>query len=210
MTPTDQRMARAFRVQIHFCENGEAPFTADLLRALADDFADGGAWRSLLGDWPVDPEMDAVPLRAVGALHRLALMGVEPFKGLFDRLDRAPAALADAVLKAGDWPQMGQWLKNPPQTNEVGRSALFLGGFFEVARAQGLPLRLLEMGCSGGLNLLWDRYHYRLGDTEWGPRDSPVGGDPPRGGPKPPPAAREVLSRRGGVVLTGGWFLFLG
>ena len=45
MTPADQHTARAFRVQIDFCEKGGARFTADLLRALADDFAAGGAWR---------------------------------------------------------------------------------------------------------------------------------------------------------------------
>ncbi len=197
MTPADQHTARAFRVQIDFCEKGGARFTADLLRALADDFAAGGAWRSLLGGWPGDPEMDAVALRAVGALHRLALKGVEPFKGLFERLDRTPAALADAARRAADWPQMGEWLSNPPQTNEVMRSAVFLGGLFEAARAQGLPLRMLEMGCSAGLNLYWDRYRYGLGDTDWGPPDSPVRLQPEWQGPSPAPAPLQVRSRRG-------------
>ena len=30
------------------------------------------------------------------------------------------------------------------------------------------------MGCSAGLNLVWDHYRYRLGETVWGPEDSPV------------------------------------
>src|SRR5436309_2284077 len=44
----------------------------------------------------------------------------------------------------------------PVQTNEVGRCAALLGGFLEVARTTGLPLAILEVGSSGGLNLHWD------------------------------------------------------
>jgi hypothetical protein len=59
------------------------------------------------------------------------------------------------------------------QTNEVGRSASLLGGFLEVARA-GLPLHVLEVGASAGLNLLFDRYRYEAGEDAFGPADSPL------------------------------------
>jgi hypothetical protein len=81
------------------------------------------------------------------------------------------------------------------------RSAVFLGGFFEIARAQGKPLRLRELGCSGGLNLLWDRYHYQLGDTAWGDPGSPVQLKPRWTGASPQPADLIVQSARGGDQL---------
>jgi hypothetical protein len=197
LSALDQRMVEAFAVQISACDKSGAPFTADLLRALLRDFKAGGPWRGLIGGWPVDPQMDVVALRCQGALHRLALQGVEPFKGLFERFDRDPAALDGAVRAAGARPEVRDWIRNPPQTNEVMRSAVFLGGFFEIARAQGLPLRLLEMGASAGLNLNWPLYRYRLGETVWGPPDSPVRLEPQWEGPSPQAADIAIHSRRG-------------
>jgi hypothetical protein len=37
-----------------------------------------------------------------------------------------------------------------------------------------LPLRILEIGTSAGLNLRWDRYRYESGSEGWGDPDSPV------------------------------------
>ena len=196
MTPQDQAMADAFRTQIGWCRSS-APFTADLGAAILRDFEAGGAWRDLLGGWTGEPIADAAALRAMGGAHRLALKGIEPFKGVFARLDRDPEALDGVARAAAAWPDMAEWIRNPPQTNEVMRAAVFLGGFMTVARAQGLPLRMREMGCSGGLNLLWDRYRYRLGDTAWGPEDSPVRLEPQWEGRSPEPVTLAVASRRG-------------
>src|SRR5262249_18308441 len=113
------------------------------------------------------------------------------------RLDRDPEALDQAARSAAAWPQMAEWLKNPPQTNEVARAAALLAGFLTVARAQGLPLRLREMGCSGGLNLLWDRDRIQLGEAAFGPGDPPGRLGPDGEGPTPMPAGRVVASRRG-------------
>ena len=77
------------------------------------------------------------------------------------------------------------------------RAAVFLGGFMLVARAQGMPLRMREMGCSAGLNLLWDRYRYQLGDTAWGPEGSPVRLQPQWEGASPAPVELTVASRKG-------------
>ncbi|HMK10929.1 MAG TPA: DUF2332 domain-containing protein, partial [Acidimicrobiales bacterium] len=43
-----------------------------------------------------------------------------------------------------------------------------------VAIETGLPVRMLEVGVSGGLNMRWDQFHYQDGDEAWGNDDSPV------------------------------------
>jgi hypothetical protein len=51
------------------------------------------------------------------------------------------------------------------QTNEVGRSAYLLPAFALASEmARGIPLALVEVGASAGLNLLFDRYAYDYGD----------------------------------------------
>lgn len=58
------------------------------------------------------------------------------------------------------------------QTNEVQRSWGLLPGLLSVG--DGRPLDLVELGPSGGLNLLWDRYAYRYDHARWGPEDAPL------------------------------------
>jgi hypothetical protein len=63
----------------------------------------------------------------------------------------------------------------PVQINDIDRSAGFLGGFAVVAQQTGMPLRLLEIGASGGLNLRGDRYFYEWrGGNRWGDSESAV------------------------------------
>src|SRR6185436_3701388 len=71
-------------------------------------------------------------------------------------------------------PELRALVDRPVQTNEVGRSAVLLGGFLLLARAHGLPLRLLEIGASAGLNLRWDHYRYEGAGVAWGDAASPV------------------------------------
>jgi len=49
-------------------------------------------------------------------------------------------------------------------TNEVGRSALLHAGFRMLAKDSNLPLNLIEIGPSAGLNMIWDRYGVRYCD----------------------------------------------
>ena len=50
----------------------------------------------------------------------------------------------------------------------MGPVGALLGGFLEVAHRTKLPLRILEVGASAGLNLNWDRYRYESTDGAWG------------------------------------------
>lgn len=58
------------------------------------------------------------------------------------------------------------------QTNEVQRCTGLLPAFLTLASRSGLPLELLELGPSAGLNLLADRYRYRYAEGSWGPADA--------------------------------------
>lgn len=89
------------------------------------------------------------------------------------------------------------------QTNEVARSALLAPALTRVARAHGLPLLLVDVGASAGLNLCCDRYLLDYG--EWG-RTGPVDAEvriacEVRGGK--PPIASELgpISGRVGIDL---------
>lgn len=55
-----------------------------------------------------------------------------------------------------------EWLASERvQTNEVRRCWWLLPCFLEVARRRSIAaFDCVELGCSGGLNLLWDRYGY--------------------------------------------------
>jgi hypothetical protein len=46
-------------------------------------------------------------------------------------------------------------------TNEVGRSSILRAGFAALAARESAPLRLIEIGPSAGLNMIWDRYGMR-------------------------------------------------
>jgi hypothetical protein len=85
------------------------------------------------------------------------------------------------------------------QTNEVGRCAALLPCLAAVAAAAHRPLALIEVGCSAGLNLGFDRYRYAYAPgAEVGPADSTVVLRPElRGDGMPALTMPEVRWRRG-------------
>ena len=99
------------------------------------------------------------PLLLLAAIHRMVLEGRLPGAARFYPSTGGQAD-EDAL-----WPY---FLEAVPrallpacvQTNEVGRSHALLPAFLEVARQAGLPLRLLEIGASAGLNLRWDHFPF--------------------------------------------------
>lgn len=193
---SERAVRSAFLAQQGFCETMDAPLTGRVCGALADVLDDTTeAGRRVLG-WSGNAIEDALPLRLVGGLRALALRGVAPdlaalFEGRGDPLPALAAALRehDAALLP--------WLDGPPQTNEPGRSAALMLGLMAVARTFGLPLDLLEIGSSAGLNLLIDRYAFDLGSTRLGPPKSPVLLVPEWRGEPPEPAEVRIASARG-------------
>jgi len=193
---------RAFETQAENCDRLGSPFTAHLCRRLAEILDHGTALGRAINDWPLDPAQSALALRLCGALHGTARAGRAPaLAGLYPPLaDTGPAldtALRAAIAERGE--DLVGLIESAPQTNEVARSAVLLGGLLSLAHETGLPLALNEIGTSAGLNLHPDCYAYDLGQgRRWGPADAPLtipcdwrGACPPLG------AALKIASRAG-------------
>ena len=114
--------------------------------------------RAILGDgasWDLG-------LRLFGAVHYLVLTGAAP-GALSGEWDDFVAALAahEAALE--------RFVREQGvQTNETQRCVALVPAFLTVARAAGLPLDLIELGPSAGLNLVFDRYGYRYAEGTFG------------------------------------------
>jgi hypothetical protein len=139
----------------------------------------------------------------MGSVHRLVLTGrapqLEPFypsvEGTDEPKDAWPAFRA---VVEGLRPELDDLVQRPVQTNEVGRAAGLVGGFLTIARETGLPLDILELGASAGLNLRWDRFRYDAAGSAWGPEDSPVRLSSFEGEPPPFDPSRVVVAMRRG------------
>ncbi len=173
------KLAGRLRGQAAYCADGPSPFYAELLGHMAADAEHGGPTWELLGRTVDDPPGHVTQLRLLGAVHRLVLSGALP-----DLAAHYPSVGGDGDGSAA-WPhlravlvsrhdELAPWIDRTPQTNEVGRSAALIGGFLTVAAETGLPLRLLEVGSSAGLNLRPDHFWYQAGSAGFGDPDSPV------------------------------------
>jgi len=196
-----QAIAGKLQWQADACRMIGSPLYAAVLEAAADDVeARGPTWEILRGH-EGDPEFSVLGLRLLGAVNRRVLTGREP--RLVEAYADGDGAAAWPALRealAANVAELRASVERPVQTNEVGRSAALLFGFLAVAGETELPLRLLEVGASAGLNLRWDRFRYEADGFSWGPRESPVRLAFELEGRAPaldPPATVEVASRQG-------------
>jgi hypothetical protein len=193
-------MVRHMRQQSGYCAQLGSPFYSALLERLADDVEAGGPAASVLAGHETDRGRSALALRLMGSVHRLVLERVAPRLALHYPSvggDGDPAAAWPALrdVLADHGARLRGLLDQPPQTNEVGRAAVLAGGLAHVVAWRDRPVRLVEIGASGGLNLRVDHFRVESADRLGvGPPDSPVvlrdawtGATPPRG-----PAPRVV------------------
>ena len=202
MTEAQRKVAWLLRRHAEFCRRTSSLYGTLLWEAAGDVESGGPSWAVLRGG-EGDSEETALALRFMAAVHRVVLEG------------RAPDLAAHYPTAGGGGPPEEAWpafratlerhakslrelVARPCQTNEVGRSAALLPGFLMIARTTGLPLRLLEIGASAGLNLRWDRYRYEGAGVAWGDPASPVQVTVAFADPPPPlDGSVEVVERRG-------------
>jgi hypothetical protein len=197
-------VAGGMRRQARTCRAAGSPLYEQLLAAAAVDVERGGpCWRVVRHELP---RRTALPLRFMGAVHRLVLAGEAPQLAAFypsatDQPDQGDPWLVFAAVVEEHADALRELVKQPNQTNEVRRSAPLACGFLLIAHETGLPVRLLELGASAGLNLRWDHYYYRAGNRVWGEPDSAVVLDD-FAGPCPALAgSAQIVERRGCDVI---------
>lgn len=181
--------------QAEACAELGSPMYAELLARAAVD--PGTAVADVLGD----RTGSGFVLGMLGTVHRLVLDGRLP-----ELAAHYPTA-GGAKDPSGAWPafraalaehaaEIRAGLADPPQTNEVGRAAPLVGGLLAVAAATGLPVRLLEVGASAGLNLRADRFRILHRHGAYGPESPVVLPDAWRGLPRVD-ARLAIVERRG-------------
>jgi hypothetical protein len=152
--------------QADACQSLGSTFYAVLLRHLADDAASDGITARLLLGHVGDLQEDALALRLLGAAHRLALGGEAPslaahYPSTGGDGDAQAAAVALPSVLAEHRAFVQDALQVAPQTNEVGRAAGLVGALCHLVAARPLPIRLIEIGASAGLNLRCDQFEIR-------------------------------------------------
>jgi hypothetical protein len=194
-------LVERFRVQVRHCRGAGSPLTAAVLEAAADDLEAGGVCADLLGPLAGDPPGSVPPLRLAGALHRLVLERRAPALALhYPTVGGTPGDVGPVVLDTvrEHLEDLRALVQRPVQTNEVGRSSALLGGLLHVQAHTGLPVRLLEVGASGGLLLGVDRYAHEVADgVVLGDPGSPVRLRAPWRGRAPEPGPVHIAERRG-------------
>jgi hypothetical protein len=185
---------------------GRSRLYVELMRGAADDVDAGGIVAAIFaGD--AATAGSAPELRLLAALHHLVLAGGAPELARFfpsaggDRPPGAAWAVARRTL-VEHAAFIRDRLDRTVQTNEPGRCVALYGGLLWLSERHRLPLRLLEIGASAGLNLNADRFAYIVGGERLGDPSSPLSFLEPWNGlpvADPPAAAArlQVAERRG-------------
>lgn len=170
-------LSAAIETQRLGCELAGSPLYARILAAVAHESAFDSPCRRLLAPYAAAPFGDAVLLRLLAGVHRIVLEGRAPeLAAHYPSAGGEPRRDADQAflhaVAAHEHELVGAMTRGV-QTNEVGRSVALLCGYLELG-GLGLPLRLLEVGASAGLNLWFDHFRYEAHGRAFGPEASPL------------------------------------
>ena len=202
-------LARDFAQQHHAAVRNGSPLYADLCRAASLDLAGPSVLTDVLAPWADSRAGDLVPLRVLGAAHRLVLERSAPALALWfpsvggtaptDARGRGACYDAWVDTLATHAQRLPALLATPPQTNDPGRAAALAGALQLVTAAYGLPVRVHELGASAGLNLLADRIRFSWPGGGIGPYGSVLHVDDAWAGTPLPPddVVPEVVERVG-------------
>ncbi len=190
----------AFAAQGQACDNLGSPFMGRLMPLIGERLSSGSPVADRVLSWPGDTTSNGqnVPLRLAGALHALRIGGLA-LTEVYPPCDVDDGALWQAVEAAltNHEDRIMRWLDSPPQTNEVRRSAAIASALSVLSGRYELPVELLELGCSAGLNLRFDHFRIAAGETVFGPEDAAVRISPDWTGPSPAPKQLPIIARRG-------------
>ncbi len=199
-----EQVAELFRRQAEGSLPG-SPLYFHLLHRAAEDFVAGGIVATVLAGHEEDRPGSVLTLRLMGAVHRLVLQRQAPELATYfpsvggtGASERAWPAFERLLAEYTD--TVRGLLGRPVQTNDVGRSAPLFGGLLVIQHRTGLPVRLLEVGASAGLNLRVEHFAYRLDDGRvlGDPASEVCLGDCWTGVPPAPLSTRlDILERRG-------------
>ncbi len=181
-----------------------SPFYERLFAACIEDIRSGNR--------AIEARLESTPMAYDAAVGLRLFAGVQRcwFEGLIPALDdcwpqpdvTGDAAKAYAVMRElfeNPPALLLDWLTRDPQTNEVGRAAGLAAGLAEIVRLTRKPVRLLEIGSSGGLNLRLDHFAFEnaLGNV-WGDPSSALrfGADAYEGSP-PFGSGIQIAQRKG-------------
>jgi hypothetical protein len=175
--PDADRILSSFREQANSCRRLGSPFNGVVCDLLPEILDQASRFGQRILSWRGDPGPDALALRAAASLHALARSGQAPYlTEAYPPHQASPDEIREAIERAiGERDDfLHDYLDNPPQTNEVARSAAILGGCLLIAERTRLPLALFELGASAGLNLCFDRYRFELEKATWGNPEAAV------------------------------------
>ncbi|MEO0765395.1 MAG: DUF2332 family protein [Pseudomonadota bacterium] len=195
-------LIQAFRDQSDTCTRMGSPLMGRVLGILADnwdaDTALGQKMAAYAGD--IGPAGHSLPLRICGGLHALVLQQRDAaLVDAYPPNSASDVVLEEAVLNALKSHEdfLLDWTHSPPQTNEVRRSAALIAMANVALSHFDRPIVLSELGASGGLNLMWDKFAVQAKTETLGPRDAVLMLTPDWTGAIPPAASPQIESRLG-------------